>query len=373
MLNEHNDFDEPVQQLVSYIALGAPATRRPVFEKLPFLRPEIGFTPKWFHNALNIDFGEKWHTDLKYRKQSVLQMREEIEQRFPGSKIGIIDEEKSIDLLTGLNGACNIASIYGVPIRYESDNWPVSEHFCLSEEEISKLEPPDLYQNEFFQSLLTQVDSIQECEGKVVGFINWQGVLNNAQRIRGQELFMDMFTNPEAARNLFDCVTNTMIEAAKIVQEKQAESGVQYTFFTVSNCLVNMLSPELYKEFILPFDKQIAESFNSIGIHNCAWNANPYLKNYASVPKVAYIDMGMESDLEKARTLFPKTRRAIMYTPMDVANKSLIELKSDLKNIAANYGPCDIVAADIEDGTTDNKVVELIDLCHEISYEYKIA
>jgi hypothetical protein len=58
---------------------------------------------------------------------------------------------------------------------------------------------------------------------------------------------------------------------------------------------------------------------------------------------------------------------------MDVANKSLIELKSDLKNIAANYGPCDIVAADIEDGTTDNKVVELIDLCHEISYEYKIA
>ncbi len=49
-------------QLVSYIALGAPATRRPVFEVLPFLRPEIGFTPKWFHNALDIGFGEKWHT-----------------------------------------------------------------------------------------------------------------------------------------------------------------------------------------------------------------------------------------------------------------------------------------------------------------------
>ena len=370
MLNEHNDFDEPVQQLVSYIALGAPATRRPAFENLPYLRPEIGFTPKWFHNALNIDFGEKWHTDLKYRKQSVLQMRDEIGRRFPGNKIGIIDEEKSIDLLTGLNGACTIASIYGVPIRYESDKWPVSEHFHMSEDEISKLGPPDLRQNEFFQYLLTQVDSIKESEGKVVGFINWQGVLNNAQRMRGQELFMDMYTNPEAARNLFKCVTETMIEAAKCLQEMQAESGFLYSFFTVSNCLVNMLSPELYKEFILPFDNQIATSFSSIGIHNCAWNANPYLKDYASVPKVAYIDMGMESDLEKARALFPKTRRAIMYTPMDVVNKSLLELKSDMDHIAAKYGPCDIVAADIEDGTPDNKVQELIYLCEDISNQY---
>ena len=112
---------------------------------------------------------------------------------------------------------------------------------------------------------------------------------------------MDMLINPKATKNLLNSVCTTMIDAAKILQQKQNKSGVDYTFFTVSNCLVNMLSPELYQEFILPFDKKIADNFETIGIHNCAWNANPYLDDYASVPKVGYIDMGIESDMEKAK------------------------------------------------------------------------
>ncbi|MDX2443483.1 MAG: uroporphyrinogen decarboxylase family protein [Bacteroidales bacterium] len=358
-------------QLVSYIALGAPATRRPVFEVLPFLRPEIGFTPKWFHNALDIDFGEKWHIDINYRKKSLLKMREEIDRRFPGNRIGVIDQERSLDLLTGLHGACTVAAIYGVPIRYEADKWPTSEHFSLPEEEMNKLVSPDLNKNRFYQSILEQVDSIARSEGKVLGFINWQGVLNNGQRLRGEELFIDMFTNPEGTKNLLGCITNTMIEAAAGLQKIQAETSVKYNFFTISNCLVNMLSPELYDEFILPFDKKIAESFSTIGIHNCAWNANPYLESYSSIPRVVYIDMGIESDLEKARNLFPTSRRAIMYTPMDVANKSIDEIREDLTKIAENYGPCDIVAADIEDGTPDKKILDLIVLCDEISDFYE--
>ncbi len=75
----------------------------------------------------------------------------------------------------------------------------------------------------------------------------------------------------------------------------------------------------------------------------------------------------MDSDLEIAKLLFPETRRAIMYTPMDVANKSSEEIKKDMEYIAAKYGPCDIVAADIEYGTPDEKVMELIKNCRKIS------
>jgi hypothetical protein len=359
-------------QLISYIALGAPATRRPASKELQFLRPEIGFTPNWYHKAINIDFGEKWHTDPAFRKQSILTMREEIDNRFPENRIGRISNNKNdLDLLTGLYGACPIAAVYGVPFRYEKNQWPTSEHFYLPENQMQKLQPPDLTSNTFYQSILQQMDWIAENEGKVHGFMNWQGVLNNAQRIRGQELFIDMLINPEATKNLLKCVTSTMIAGAKTLQQKQNKSGVDYTFFTVSNCLVNMLSPELYQEFILPFDKKIADSFETIGIHNCAWNANPYLEDYASVPKVGYIDMGIESDLKKARSLFPKTRRSLMYTPMDLANKSFNEIRDDLLLISKNYGPCDIVAADIEHGTPDHKVSDFISLCEEISEKYK--
>lgn len=152
-----------------------------------------------------------------------------------------------------------------------------------------------------------------------------------------------MLVAPDLVMNLLECVTTTMINAAKMLQRRQQESGVSYSFFTVSNCLVNMIQPELYKEFILPFDLRIACEFDAIGIHNCAWNASPYLDDYASIPKVGYIDMGIDSDLHKARTLFPFARRSLMYTPMDLANKPMDVIDKELEFIAENYGPCDIV------------------------------
>lgn len=355
-------------QLISYIALGAPATRRPAPGDLPYLRPEIGFTPKWYHRALGVDFGKKYHTDPIYRKQMLERMREEVDRRFPGEGIGKMEEDgQAMDLLTGVYGACTIASMFGVPIRYDAEQWPTSEHRELTDEEMNQLLPVNPGSNPFFLAILDQVDQIAATEGKVIGFINWQGVLNNAQRLRGQQLFMDMLIDPEMTLNLLECVTTTMIDAARMLQERQRATGFNYSFFTVSNCLVNMIQPELYQEYILPFDIRISEAFDALGIHNCAWNASPYLDDYSNIPRVRYLDMGLESDLVKARSLFPESRRSLMYTPMDLANKSMQEIERDLTFVAMNYGPCDIVAADIEVGTPDSRVQEFLTLCRQLS------
>lgn len=354
------------KQLISYIAPGAPATRRPASGNLPFLRPEIGFTPKWYHTALGIDFGEKWHTDPEYRLLTRIQMAGELDRRFPGTTVGRM-EDNTIDILTGTYGTCAIAAMYGIPIRYDREQWPTSEHHYLSDEETDSLAPPDLDRNPLFQSLMKQVDWIGEREGKVAGFMNWQGVLNNAQRLRGQEIFTDLVMFPERVRHLLDCVCTTMIEAAKRLQLKKQAYEDSLSFFTVSNCLVNLVDAGRYEEFLLPFDQRIADSFDRIGIHNCAWNATPFLEHYAQIPRVAYLDMGIDSDMEKARSFFPNTRRAIMYTPMDLANKPMNEIRADLERIAEKFGPCDMVAADIESGTPDSRVQAFMDLCGRVS------
>ena len=355
-------------ELISYIAPAAPATRRPAEGALPFLRPEIGFTPKWFHRHLDINFDEKWHTDPGYRRQALLKMRAELRRRFPETKIGRIDQpDHPLDLVTGIYGAASVAAMYGIPIIYATDNWPNCAHQFLSAEEIKSLKPVDLENNPHFQALMNQVEQIALSEGRIEGYINWQGVLNNAQRLRGQDIFMDMITDPSMVNHLFGCLATTMIEAAKYLHRRQRQSGVDVRFFTVSNCLVNMVSAQHYEQFLLPRDLQIAGAFKTIGVHNCAWNANPYMDAYAKIKNLRYIDMGQESDLHKARLLFPQGRRAIMYTPMDIANKSLAEIRADLLKIADAYGPCDIVAADIEYGTPDQRVLDLIRICEEIS------
>ncbi|HCY40741.1 MAG TPA: hypothetical protein DHV48_05205 [Prolixibacteraceae bacterium] len=354
-----------MEQLISYIAPSAPATRRPATgNELP-VRVEIGFTPNWYRSKLGIDFSEQWHNDPKYRKETLISMRNELDTRFPGRKIGVL-EENSIDLLTGVYGACTIAAIYGIPIIYSKNNWPNCIHQPLNDLEIKALTPPDLDNNPFFQKLMKQLDWIGKDQGKIIGFLNWQGVLNNAQRLRGEQLLIDMFVEPELVMHLMNCVCTTMIDAAKQLHKYQKRSHVDYQFFTVSNCLVNMISPEQYRDFVMPFDIKIAQAFGSLGIHNCAWNADPYMEYYAQIPNLGYIDMGIKSNMESAKKSFPKARRAIMYTPMDLNSKSLSQIRQDLERIAQLYAPCDVVLADIEDGMPDEKIIQLLNIVEKI-------
>lgn len=355
-------------QLISYIAPASPATRRPAAGDEPFLRPEIGFTPNWYRAAVGIDFGRRWHTDPAYRRQTLLVMRSELKRRFPETRIGGIDRpDKPLDLLTGTYGCNCVAAIYGVPIIYAQDNWPNCEHCYLSDDEADNLEPPDLDGNPFFQELMAQVDWIVAREGRVEGFINFQGVLNNAYRLRGEKLFYDIVESPQRCRHLFDCICTTMTEAAKRLYERQLESGVKVDFFTVSNCLVNMVSPEQYRDILLPFDCRIAETFGCIGIHNCAWNADPYIDDYAGVPHLGYIDMGLDSDLARARKTFTHARRSLMYRPTDLANKTMETIRTELERVAREYAPCDVVVADIEAETPDERVLAFLELCGQIN------
>jgi hypothetical protein len=216
-----------------------------------------------------------------------------------------------------------------------------------------------------------QVDWIAGEYGRVEGFMNWQGVLNNAYRLRGQQIFADIMEEPDRARHVFQCVASTMIDGLQRLYARQRQTGVELRHCTVSNCLVNMLSPRQYQEFHLPLDQRIAESFSMIGVHNCEWNADPYIDLYRRLPNVAYIDMGISSDLARAREAFPHARRAIMYAPTDAQSKPTGEIERDLERVARDYGPCDVVFADITDGTPDRRVHELIDICEKLSEKYE--
>ena len=358
-------------QLVSYIAPAAPATRRPARGDEPFLRPEVGFAPAWYRKALGIDFSRRWHADAAHRRETVPVMRGELRRRFGGTAIGGIDRpDEPPDLLTGAYGACFVAGLHGVPIVYAPDRWPDCEHAYLADGQAERLRPPDLDRSALLAELMRQVDWVAARHGRAEGFVNWQGVLNNAYRLRGEALFADMLQCPDRARRVLECVCTTMIDAARRLHARQGETGVAVGFFTVSNCLVNMVSPGLYAEMLLPFDVRIAEAFGCLGIHNCAWRADPYLDHYARVPHVGYIDMGLDSDLARAKALFPRARRAVMYTPMDLAGKPPGALRADFERIAELCGPCDVVLADVGPDTPDRRVLDAVELCRRISARY---
>ncbi len=156
--------------LISYIAPSAPATRCPATGGEAFLRPEIGFTPAWYRCALGIDFGERWHNDVDYRRETVVAMRAELRRRFPGSAVGGIGRpDVPLDLLTGVYGGKAVPALFGLPIVYAADNWPDVQHRYLRPDQMTSIEAPDPDTNPFFQRLLAQVDRIIEIEGRCEG------------------------------------------------------------------------------------------------------------------------------------------------------------------------------------------------------------
>jgi hypothetical protein len=80
--------------------------------------------------------------------------------------------------------------------------------------------------------------------------------------------------------------------------------------------------------------------------------------------------MGLDSNLASARQTFGQARRALMYKPTDLADKSSENIRLDMEMIAREYGPCDIVLADIEAGTPDRRVLELLKMCREIERHF---
>lgn len=344
-------------RLRSYIAPAAPATRAPCDGTEPDLRVEFGFTPRWFHESCGVDFTERWHLDPLYRRKSLVAMRQELNRRFPTLQLGGQAPESCPATIDGVHGALIVPMLFGVPVQYYVDNWPAAQHRFLTDAQAAELAPPVFDDVPVFAQVLAQMDTIEREFGRIEGYLNWQGVLNVAFRLRGAAIFTDVLADPGLARHVFDVITETMIEGMKRVYARQRESGVIVRHATVSNCVVNMVSPALYREFLFPCDRRIAETFDAFGVHNCAWNVNPYIEDYARLPKLGYVDMGLDSDLERARHLCPNARRAIMYTPKDLASKSLAEIEADLTRIRRELAPCDIVMADIDSGVPDERVL----------------
>jgi hypothetical protein len=158
-----------------------------------------------------------------------------------------------------------------------------------------------------------------------------------------------------------------MIELAHKVQARQRQTGFPIDFLTVSNCTINMISPEMYREFVLPYDKKIAQRFERFGVHTCNWNIDPYIDAFRELPRLGYLDMGMDSNLPRVKETFPDTRRAVMYWPTKLVDAPLSEIQEDMARVYRELAPCDVAMADMQAATPDARVIEFIAICRALA------
>ena len=352
--------------LRNHIALAAPATRELCDGTEARLRVSLVFTPRWYHERLGIDLGERWHTDPAYRYESLIEMKEHLHKSFPSVEYFTPHYRDGIEptcaTISGVYGILLISMLYGAEPVYAADAWPDAKPIFNSIDACRNLSPIDLDANLVMNQLEAQMEIIERRWGMIHGYLNYQGILNIAARLRGSELFMDMIDEPETVKGFFAHIADTIGRVSKRVQQRQRESGFPIDLLSMSNCTVSMISPRQCEEFLLPLDKQLGSEYPRFGNHTCNWVADPYLEALRKIDKMGYLDTGINSDMPRLRELFPDTRRALLLTPGELESQSDEAFAASVHRINTEYAPCDIVLADLETTMPDVRVNRLLEI-----------
>lgn len=315
---------------------------------------------------MGLDYRERWHTDVEYRRESFVSMRKTLNKRFPTLNLGGDDPDQVPGTVSIAFGTPLLAGIFGLDLHYMADNWLANAVTSCTDEQAAAMEVPVLEDSPVFQDLMRQMDEIEQRYGQIEGVLDFDGALNTAFRVRGQDIFVDMITDKDRAYHVLNVATESILKLVDAVHARQIASGVERNFFVTSNCVVNMLSGEHYEEFVLPCDQRLGEHFDHFGVHNCAWDASSYLDGYAQIDNLAYLDFGIESDLVKIRRLFPQTRRCLIYTPMDLKKNTVEEFRRDLNQIREELSPCEIILADIDVDIPDSQITIFYEIAAEL-------
>ena len=331
---------------------------------------EVVFTPDWWHQHYGIAFDRAFYFDGHARIECDRIMRRALYERF-----GLGEPDPQPRPIIGsrhVAGGFVIPALFGVEIRFSVDAapWPVPAD--LSREQVLALEAPDLDSTWPMQELLADMEILEADWGYALGDVDTDGVLNTALHLRGEQLFADFYKDPDVARHLLAVVAETTALVAGCFRARTGTCAVATNrsilhvdpaVYLHSNCSVQMVSPTLFEEFLLPHELYLAERLQPYGVHHCGDNLHRFAGAYSRVP-LSFLDVGWGSDVAQVRAAFPGAFLNLRLSPGRMLQASTEEIREDTQYLlrsAGNGGPVGVCCINMDAATPDQNVRAMLD------------
>ncbi len=342
---------------------------------------ELIFHPNWWYQNYHISFDKSFYFDCEARIENDKLMRRVMFERF-----GMGEPSQSPRPVIGsmyVAGGFVLPALFGVEIRF-SDNeapWPITLN--AEDRDIRELTVPDIYHTWPMPQLIADLDNLTDQWGYVVGDFDTDGILNTALQIRGQRLLLDFVDNPELVHHLFSVLAETYVRIASYMKARTGTCSVatnrsilhvDQQIYLQSNCSVQMISPQMYREFLLSHERYMAERLSPYGIHHCAGNLHRFAEVYAAIPLV-FLDVGWGSDVEICRRTFPNTFLNLRLNPVRMLNQSKKEVRQDVERLLEKAGSPNrigICCTNMDYGTPDENIKTLFEVTDLYRNEYEI-
>ena len=243
--------------------------------------------------------------------------------------------EKSMGIWLGATFESSLFGSRSIFMKDE-DPWIDREPVIKRYQDIDNLKFPDFYQSGLMPLAHRMYNWMSELAGDeyTIVFPEWRmGPFGVACALRGMEnLLADLLLKPEFVHRLMRLITDAR---KKWVKERAEFLGQKVGQGDLDDDEVNSpcLSPEQYREFVLPYEKELCEFHGGIGYWHSCGDTTKLLNSIRSIPRIDMFHIGPWTDLKKSKEVFGENsalEKCLMPTAdIQLASRTQMEAKLD--------------------------------------------
>ena len=245
-------------------------------------------------------------------------------------------QDDYIPMLMPWYGTVVVPSAIGSRVLFQCGMDPVVEGMVIKHpQQIRTLQPPDPLKDGLMPRVLETIRYFREHSAVPVMFTDAQGPLNIALTLCGVEnLFVWMYEHPGLVHELMDFCTEVLIGWIRIQKQYAGQSACCGAFphaiwlpegfggVCISDDDCGLMSPKMYREFVLPYNSRVFRAFGGGTLHFCG-SAEHQLENFLATDGLTGINnfcMGNFRQIRRMQDLFAD-RLVVMvcdFTPLDI-------------------------------------------------------
>jgi uroporphyrinogen-III decarboxylase len=212
--------------------------------------------------------------------------------------------------------------------------------------------------------------AIRETKSKYGSAVNtsFSGLLYQAIKIRGQDIFTDFYEYPEMVHHLMTVLGETLYQHLKFLKD---ECG-NLPYFVLGSCSNCMISPATYDEFLRPHEARISTlsqyimgHLRAMGMHHCGTKADAYFPVYAKIPELEMIEASCDTNIELGLREIPGLLFKPMLDPIRLDKMTDDAIDKQLNSLLGNPSVVEIQAFDLTQFCTVDKVRKMLSMTLE--------
>lgn len=151
------------------------------------------------------------------------------------------------------------------------------------------------------------------------------GALTTAQKFLGEEVFVNMLTEPEQVWQIMRWITEANIV---LVRHFVESCGITVAGVHVGECSSCMLGPVEWAQFVVPTLERVGMELGPVRLHSCG-ASNHILAAARQIQGLYSLDLGGETSLAKVRGLFGPDFEVSIAPPVKLLNGGSVHALMD--------------------------------------------